>query len=150
MRDLPGPGLEPVSPALAGRFSTTAPLGRSQNCQFWYSLGELLSACGAWTSSLVNSVVNWRAVMFTRWHTMCSEVCFIFVYWTLNSSQCWRTSLSSFVFISFRYPCFCCLDMIPKWDWVMFFLCFLMFWTVPCFGGWEGLLSCSLELFPSP
>ena len=23
--DLPGPGLEPVSPALAGRFSTTAP-----------------------------------------------------------------------------------------------------------------------------
>ena len=25
MWDLPGPGLEPVSPALAGRFSTTAP-----------------------------------------------------------------------------------------------------------------------------
>ena len=25
--DLPGPGLEPVSPALAGRFLTTAPLG---------------------------------------------------------------------------------------------------------------------------
>ena len=27
MRDLPRPGLEPVSPALAGRFSTTAPPG---------------------------------------------------------------------------------------------------------------------------
>ena len=26
--DLPGPGLEPVSPALAGRFSTTAPPGK--------------------------------------------------------------------------------------------------------------------------
>ena len=26
--DLPRPGLEPVSPALAGRFSTTAPLGK--------------------------------------------------------------------------------------------------------------------------
>ena len=28
MWDLPGPGLKPVSPALAGRFSTTAPPGR--------------------------------------------------------------------------------------------------------------------------
>ena len=27
MWDLPGPGLEPVSPALAGRFLTTAPPG---------------------------------------------------------------------------------------------------------------------------
>ena len=26
--DLPGPGLEPVSPALAGRFSATAPPGK--------------------------------------------------------------------------------------------------------------------------
>ena len=28
MWDLPGPGLEPMSPALAGRFSTTAPRGK--------------------------------------------------------------------------------------------------------------------------
>ena len=28
MWDLPGPGLEPVSPASAGRFSTTVPLGK--------------------------------------------------------------------------------------------------------------------------
>ena len=28
MWDLPGPGLEPVSPALAGGFSTTAPPGK--------------------------------------------------------------------------------------------------------------------------
>ena len=28
MRDPPRPGLEPVSPALAGRFSTTAPPGK--------------------------------------------------------------------------------------------------------------------------
>ena len=33
MWDLPGPGLEPVSPALAGRFSTTAPPGKP-----WFSL----------------------------------------------------------------------------------------------------------------
>ena len=31
MWDLPGPGLEPVSPALAGGFLTTAPPGKSLN-----------------------------------------------------------------------------------------------------------------------
>ena len=31
MWDLPRPGLEPVSPALAGRFSTTAPPGKPQD-----------------------------------------------------------------------------------------------------------------------
>ena len=30
MWDLPGPGIEPVSPALAGGFLTTAPPGKSQ------------------------------------------------------------------------------------------------------------------------
>ena len=30
MWDPPGPGLEPVSPALAGRFSTTAPPGKPE------------------------------------------------------------------------------------------------------------------------
>ena len=32
MWDLPRPGLEPVSPALAGRFSTTEPRGKPQVC----------------------------------------------------------------------------------------------------------------------
>ena len=32
--DLPRPGLEPVSPALAGRFSTTAPPGKPYNNGF--------------------------------------------------------------------------------------------------------------------
>ena len=34
MWDLPRPGLEPVSPALAGRFSTTAPPGKPKNLDF--------------------------------------------------------------------------------------------------------------------
>ena len=38
MWDLPGPGLEPVSPALAGRFLTTAPPGRSPFACFWVGL----------------------------------------------------------------------------------------------------------------
>ena len=32
MWDLPRPGLEPMSPALAGRLSTTAPPGKPQKC----------------------------------------------------------------------------------------------------------------------
>ena len=35
MWDLPRPGLEPVSPALAGRLSTTAPPGKPQCCAFF-------------------------------------------------------------------------------------------------------------------
>ena len=34
MWDLPGPGLEPVSTALAGRFSTTAPPGKPYSFYF--------------------------------------------------------------------------------------------------------------------
>ena len=34
MWDLPGPGHEPVSPALAGRLSTTAPPGKPQRTLF--------------------------------------------------------------------------------------------------------------------
>ena len=37
MWDLPRPGLEPVSPALAGRFSTTAPPGKSPMCTLDHS-----------------------------------------------------------------------------------------------------------------
>ena len=35
MWDLPRPGLEPVSPALAGRFSTTAPPGKPLSLNFY-------------------------------------------------------------------------------------------------------------------
>ena len=42
MWDLPRPGLEPVSPALAGRFSTTAPPGKPHP----FLLGGILSVMG--------------------------------------------------------------------------------------------------------
>ena len=35
--DLPGPGLEPLSPALAGRFSTTAPPGKPPQSYLRYN-----------------------------------------------------------------------------------------------------------------
>ena len=40
MWDLPRPGLEPVSPALAGRFSTTAPPGKPL-FHFWWELYKI-------------------------------------------------------------------------------------------------------------
>ena len=46
MWDPPGPGLESVSPALAGRFSTTAPPGKPRKCFFerlqydWYCVAS--------------------------------------------------------------------------------------------------------------
>ena len=45
MWDLPRPGLEPVSPALAGSFSTTAPPGKN-NFKSWPTqdlIGDILT-----------------------------------------------------------------------------------------------------------
>ena len=48
MWDLPGAGNEPVSPALAGRFSTTGPPGKFMH-SFMYSVIHLYQ-CGSWIS----------------------------------------------------------------------------------------------------
>ena len=45
MWDLPGPGIEPVSPALAGGFLTTVPPGKSPNSQFSFMLQMEWSKC---------------------------------------------------------------------------------------------------------
>ena len=45
MWDLPGPGLEPVSPALAGGFLTTAPPGKSQHLLFIFEFSAHLINC---------------------------------------------------------------------------------------------------------
>ena len=53
MWDLPRPGLEPVSPALAGRLSTTAPPGKPPHCSFdlHFSLVMLsILSCVCWQS----------------------------------------------------------------------------------------------------
>ena len=56
MWDLPGPGLQPVSPALAGGFSTSAPPGKPARLhlnQFNFS-----TAFGAWPSKYVIMVLT--------------------------------------------------------------------------------------------
>ena len=47
MWDLPRPGLEPISPALAGRFSTTAPPGKPQSYLLELTEPPFTSACHA-------------------------------------------------------------------------------------------------------
>ena len=44
MWDLPRPGLEPVSPVLAGRFSTTAPSGKPYNLCFNVYFSDIIIA----------------------------------------------------------------------------------------------------------
>ena len=48
MWDLPRPGLEPVSPALAGRFSTTAPPGKPRALILNHVLGKCLKILSKW------------------------------------------------------------------------------------------------------
>ena len=62
MWDLPGPGLEPVFPALAGGFLTTVPPGKS--CSWFFGSG--IEAEFGWAVFLLHLV---RAVSFTHLHS---------------------------------------------------------------------------------
>ena len=53
MWDPPRPGLDPVSPALAGRFSTTAPPGKPPGLQFSFGLIPTFRHCISWLKYLV-------------------------------------------------------------------------------------------------
>ena len=52
MWDLPGPGLEPVSPALAGGFLTTAPRGKSLSIGF-----DIVCVRVSWTYILYTVII---------------------------------------------------------------------------------------------
>ena len=77
MRDLPGPGLEPVSPALAGGFLTTAPPGKSslldariigqQNRPESLSQGSDVSLCWVRPSG------PWLLLCHQKWHSCVSR-----------------------------------------------------------------------------
>ena len=45
MWDLPGPGLKPVSPALAGGFLTTVPPGKSLSLSYYMAVFVLIMFC---------------------------------------------------------------------------------------------------------
>ena len=56
MWDLPRPGIKPVSPALAGRFLTTVPPGKSQFCLFYIS--DLLFSFNVMLLKFIHVVVG--------------------------------------------------------------------------------------------
>ena len=55
MWDLPGPGLEPMSPALAGGFLTTAPPGKPEKRELLYTVGGYVTWCSSYGKHYGNS-----------------------------------------------------------------------------------------------
>ena len=64
MRDLPRPGLEPVSPALAGRLSTTAPPGKPLSYFFCISLAHIRPSVYHTSLSLPGPALLLRSYLF--------------------------------------------------------------------------------------
>ena len=76
MWDLPGPGLEPVSPALAGGFSTTAPPGKSPDEHFFIFkfIYLFMAALGLCCCARAFSAFGERGILFTAVHGLLIEV----------------------------------------------------------------------------
>ena len=64
MWDLPGPGLETVSPAPAGGFSTTAPPGKPGNFQIYLTLLWIIGIMLYITPPGLVHLINWKFVPF--------------------------------------------------------------------------------------
>ena len=67
MWDLPGPGIEPVSPALAGRLPTTEPTGSPWWILFWYLDRGSTEFTHLWTHhhpSWAHRVHTWHICMY--------------------------------------------------------------------------------------
>ena len=90
MWDLPRPGLEPMSPALAGRLSMTAPPGKPL-IFFWFyvSLSLVFSACYHWWICLLVWLlssfflyIQIYIYIFFSFFSFCEFVCVFFFVWS--------------------------------------------------------------------
>ena len=103
MWDLPGPGLEPMSPALAGGFLTTVPPGKSSCLCFWTccSLPEILYTSSAWKTHMqipLLSDVHPHPISPILWHELLPLLCY-------DSTLC-RPLLLHIYYIVFVYKIF--------------------------------------------
>ena len=79
MWDLPRPGLEPASPALAGRFSTTAPPGKPK--RFLLLLFHDILHCRPLTQSSASQTFTCKSttllirIFWFRWFGICPKFC---------------------------------------------------------------------------
>ena len=86
MWDLPGPGIEPMSPALAGGFLTTVPPGKYLKA---YSVGHLKLNILRWGNSCVNSdPQNLCSVQYSWAKSVSSYLIFNFCLLANDSEIC--------------------------------------------------------------
>ena len=107
MWDLPRPGLKPMSPALAGRFSTTAPPGKPSTV--------LLTTVMMLYITPPDLFYNWKFVPFDHLHSFHSTPSPL----PLVTTNVFSVSMSSFFHLFF--VCLFVLDSTYKWDHMVFF-----------------------------
>ena len=77
MWDLPRPGLEPVSPALAGRFSTTAPPGKP--CRY---ISDVFVERKVISMSYSSAILKLSHIIFYYYYFLSSISFYLFIYLT--------------------------------------------------------------------
>ena len=74
--DLPRPGLEPVSPALAGRFSTTAPPGKPAFHSFWRTFSFTI---------IIHLFTKWKRLLSMKHYML--EWIFVCLFWLPHAAR---------------------------------------------------------------
>ena len=88
MWDLPRPGLEPVSPALAGRLSTAAPAGKPGPDVWWALLAESPYMAPVYEKRYLNGNVSTSLGLFSFLLSPCNkEISFTWWLWKIFSGR---------------------------------------------------------------
>ena len=120
MWDLPGPGIKPMSPALAGRFLTTVPPGKSLNFSFWNFFSLFLPSNSYWSFILCLNVVysvTHHSYVLVVWLTT-----FYYIYLLIHFPLLLTSSMSIWhCLFSFFFFFFCHSSGNIYWLLVLFF-----------------------------